>query len=70
MQTTPKQQAIDILNDRLEEMGHPPMTEDELKDWNIQGDETNDQLKEMANDLVSEAESLKAENKNSWRHQH
>lgn len=70
MQTTSKQQAIDIFNDYLEEMGQTPMTEQELKDWNIQGNETNDQLKEMAQMLVSEAESVKVENKNSWRYQH
>lgn len=70
MQTTSKQESIDIFNDYLEEMGQPRMTEKELIDWNIQGGETNQQLKEMASDLASEAESVKCENKNSWRYQH
>ena len=70
MTTSSREESIVIFNDYLEELGHEPMEPKELVDFDFRAGQTNQELKEMARDLVSEAESNKAENKDAWRYQH
>jgi hypothetical protein len=69
MTTSSREESIVIFNDYLEELGHEPMEPKELVDYDFRAGQTNQELKEMARDLVSEAETIKAENKNAWRYE-
>lgn len=46
------------------------ITRKDLRDWNITGEESNDQLRQYANDLCNEEHTAKNEAKNAWRYQH
>ena len=64
-----RNESIETLNDYLQEYGCEPLTESELRDWDIRGGETHRQLQEWAKDFASERESERAENKNAWRYE-
>ena len=65
MDTTSKQEAIDIFNDYLEEMGHEPIPSNELVDYDFRAGQTIQEIKEWAREFVSEFQTIKSENKNS-----
>ena len=49
-----REESIETLNDFLLEFGVEPLTESELRDWDIRGGETNRQLREWASDLAND----------------
>jgi hypothetical protein len=66
MTNSKKQEAIETLKELFEDYGMAPLTESELKDYSINGDETYDQLKEIASDFANEYASYKAEIKSKY----
>lgn len=64
-----REEAIETLNSYFEDMGVEPLSEKELKDWNIVGGETNSELQNWVKDYVSELHTNKCENKNAYRYE-
>jgi hypothetical protein len=64
-----REESIETLNDFLEELGIEPLTEKELRDWDIRGGETNFQLKEWARDYASECHTEKCSSKKTRSYQ-
>ena len=69
MQNTPIQDALEVINYQLVQRGLTPLTETDIKDWGITGDETNDQLEQYAHDFISEEHTARCEAKNAWRYE-
>lgn len=65
-----REESIETLNYYLEEKGIEPLTESELRDWDIRGGETNAQLNEWAIALANDLHTEKCESKNAWRYEH
>lgn len=65
-----KQQAIETLNEMLQEYGLSPLNDNEIQDWGIAGGETNAQLQEWVNDYVSDIHSEECEGENAWRYEY
>lgn len=68
--TKDREDAINLFNEFLEELGVHPLSEKELQDWDIRGGESYDQLYEWARDLASEIHTEKCASKNAWRYEH
>jgi len=65
-----REESIETLNYYLEEKGIEPLTESELRGWDIRGGETNAQLYEWAISLANDLQTEKCESKNAWRYKH
>jgi len=67
MTYTPKQLiALTKINQILTNNGLKPLQEAEIRDWNITGDESDNELNLLAHDLISEEHTNKCEN-NFWK---
>ena len=64
-----REESIETLNSYFEDMGVEPLSEKELKDWNIVGGETNSELQNWVKDYVSELHTNECENKNAYRYE-
>lgn len=58
-----KEEAIAIFNDFLIEFGIEPLSEAELRDFEIKGGETNSQLREWAKDYANEISTERCESR-------
>lgn len=61
------QKSLDMFNQFLINWDIEPLSEAEAKDWGIVGGESEERIKELAQDLASEEQSYKAEAKDSHR---
>jgi hypothetical protein len=66
MTTTKRQDAINSLAELFQQYGLAPLTEGELNDYNISGDETYQELKQIDSDLANEYSSYLAQNKSRY----
>jgi len=62
-QTTSKAESVEFIQGLHKQRGFPPPTENDLQDWNLQGGETFEQLREWAFDHMSDIQSDRAEDK-------
>ena len=63
------EESLETFNSFLEEMGEAHLSESEVRDFGIQGGETNAQLEEWARDFVSEIQTEKCAEKDAWRYE-
>lgn len=68
--TKDKRESIEVINKYLLNHGETTMSEEELNDWDVIGGETIGKLEGLASDIVSEARTVRCENKASWLYQH
>jgi hypothetical protein len=55
--------ALVIVNEKLREYGCSPLSEPEIRDWNITGDESEADLHILASDISHEDHTTRCENK-------
>ena len=64
-----KKEAGLYINEVLAELGEPPLTENELKDWSLEDGIPEEKLREWAKDFASDMHSERCEEKNAWRYE-
>jgi len=64
-----KEEAVETFKDYLSEFGIESISEKHLKEFAIEGGETNSQLREYASDYASEIHTEMCESKHHYKYQ-